>query len=62
MAADKLGRFITSQAFLARANEAVNKAVDNLEAKGVKPAHVVRATKRGSDHTAPAKRKSFKVA
>ncbi|MEX3917864.1 hypothetical protein AB4Y43_16730 [Paraburkholderia sp. BR10872] len=62
MAADKLGRFITSPAFLGRANAAVNKAVDNLEAKGVKPAYIVRASKRKGDHAAPAKRKTFKAA
>ena len=42
MSADKLGRYITSPAFLARANEAVSRAVARLEAKGIKPAYVER--------------------
>jgi hypothetical protein len=46
MPADKLGRYMTSPQFLERANAAVRKAVERLEAKGVKPACV---TRRASD-------------
>ncbi|WP_459199430.1 hypothetical protein ACQVRX_07315 [Ralstonia pseudosolanacearum] len=42
MPADKLGRYITSPEFLRRANEAVAKAVRELEAKGIKPVYVAR--------------------
>ncbi|CAE6697372.1 hypothetical protein [Paraburkholderia domus] len=39
---DRLARFITSPEFLERANAAVRKAVAELEAKGIKPAYIVR--------------------
>lgn len=42
MPADKLGRYMTSPQFLDRANEAIKKAVERLEAKGIKPACVER--------------------
>jgi hypothetical protein len=42
MAADKLGRYLTSPLFLARANAAVKKAVEELEAKGIEPAYITR--------------------
>lgn len=42
MPADKLGRYITSQAFFDRAKAAVTEAVRELEAKGIKPAYIVR--------------------
>ncbi|SEI14574.1 hypothetical protein [Paraburkholderia hospita] len=48
MPADKLGRYMTSDVFLARANAAVKKAVSNLEAKGIEPAYVVREPKEAA--------------
>ncbi|MBO1856665.1 hypothetical protein J4G52_24310 [Burkholderia cenocepacia] len=39
MPADKLGRYMTSQAFFDRAKAAVADAVRALEAKGIKPAY-----------------------
>lgn len=42
---DRLARFITSPDFRRRTNAAVSKAIDGLEAKGIKPAHVVRERK-----------------
>ncbi|MFL9867608.1 hypothetical protein PQR67_25815 [Paraburkholderia fungorum] len=42
MPADKLGRYITSQAVFDRAKAAVAEAVRELEAKGIKPAYIVR--------------------
>lgn len=45
MPADKLGRFMTSEAFLTRAKASVKKAVENLEAKGIEPAYAVRDPK-----------------
>ena len=44
MAADKLGRYMTSPQFIERANAAITKAVRELEAKGIKPAYAVRPT------------------
>jgi hypothetical protein len=38
MPADKLGRYLTSQLFLDRANAAIAKSVRDLEAHGIKPA------------------------
>lgn len=46
MAADKLGRYMTSQGFLARAKAAVAAAVRELEAKGIKPAYGERSSTR----------------
>jgi CBS domain-containing protein len=48
MPADKLGRYMTSDVFLARANAAVKKAVRNLEEKGIEPAYVVREPKEAA--------------
>ncbi|AEG68827.1 hypothetical protein PP715_21325 [Ralstonia solanacearum] len=42
MPADKLGQYIRSELFLKRANEAVAKAVRELEAKGIKPVYITR--------------------
>lgn len=39
---NKLGRYITSRTFFERANAAVAEAVCALEAKGIKPAYIVR--------------------
>lgn len=50
MPADKLGRYITSPEFLRRANEAVVKAVRELEAKGIKPVYVTRQ-RQAPSHT-----------
>lgn len=46
MPADKLGRYMTSPEFLARANAAVAKAVRNLEARGIQPHYMDRETGR----------------
>ncbi|MFM0140575.1 hypothetical protein [Caballeronia grimmiae] len=46
MDAGKLGRYITSKAFLDRANAAVVKAVGELEARGIKPVYIERASPR----------------
>jgi L-fucose isomerase-like protein len=46
MPASKLGRYITSREFFERANAAVAEAVRALEAKGIKPAYVVRDSTR----------------
>lgn len=43
MSADKLGRFMTSEVFLARANAAVAKAVHWLEEQGTRPPYVQRS-------------------
>ncbi|CAJ0729289.1 hypothetical protein R76706_01990 [Ralstonia mannitolilytica] len=42
MPADKLGRFMTSDLFLARANSAVANAVRRLEEQGIAPTYVQR--------------------
>ncbi|CAH0439835.1 hypothetical protein [Ralstonia pseudosolanacearum] len=42
MPADKLGRFITSDLFLARANAAIAKAVHQLEEQGITPSYIER--------------------
>jgi hypothetical protein len=42
---DRLARFITSPEFLERANAAVEKAIAELEAKGIEPAYIVRERK-----------------
>lgn len=42
---DRLARFITSSEFRERANAAVSKAIDALEAKGIKPSYVERERK-----------------
>lgn len=47
---DQLGRFITSPEFQDRANAAVVKAVAALEAKGIKPAFIVRNLKTNLDN------------
>ncbi|TDG01892.1 hypothetical protein E1N52_42620 [Paraburkholderia guartelaensis] len=44
---DQLGRFITSPEFLDRANAAIARAVAALEAKGIKPAYIVRDRDHG---------------
>lgn len=73
MPADKLGRYMTSDVFLARANAAVKKAVRNLEEKGIEPAYVVREPKEAATEVSgdvvkvsvgasSAKRKTLKVA
>ncbi|MBW5287858.1 hypothetical protein [Burkholderia gladioli] len=46
MSADKLGRYMTSQAFFDRAKAAVEKAVRELEAKGIQPVYMDRKTGR----------------
>ncbi|CAJ0796068.1 hypothetical protein P3T32_002034 [Ralstonia sp. GP73] len=50
MPADKLGQYMTSPEFLRRANEAVARAVRELEAKGIKPVYVTRQ-RLDSSHT-----------
>ncbi|MBC8641671.1 hypothetical protein IAG25_33130 [Caballeronia sp. EK] len=73
MPADKLGRYMTSEAFLSRANAAVKKAVRSLEEKGIQPAYVVREPKEAATEVSgevvkvsvgasSAKRKPLKVA
>jgi|GEM_PF-1863304 len=42
MPADKLGRFMTSDLFLARANAAIAKAVHQLEEQGIAPTYIQR--------------------
>ncbi|WP_186024159.1 hypothetical protein [Burkholderia gladioli] len=42
MSADKLGRFMTSPEFLARANAAIAKSVRELEMKGIQAVYVDR--------------------
>ncbi|WP_080410092.1 hypothetical protein [Burkholderia ubonensis] len=42
MSADKLGRFIASPEFLARANAAIARSVRELEMKGIRPVYVDR--------------------
>lgn len=42
MPADKFGRFMTSDTFLARANAAVTKALRRLEKRGDAPAYIQR--------------------
>lgn len=42
---DRLTQFIASPEFRERANAVVGKAIDALEAKGIKPAYVVRERK-----------------
>lgn len=42
---DRLTRFITGQEFRERANAAVSKAMDALEAKSIKPAYIARERK-----------------
>ena len=42
MPADKLGRFMTSDLFLARANAAIAKAVRQLEEQGIAPSYIER--------------------
>lgn len=44
MSADKLVRYINSDLFLKRANEAVAKAVCGLEARGIQPCYLDRKT------------------
>jgi len=44
MPADKLGRYMTSNAFLTRANAAVSKAVRQLEELGMVPAYVQKSS------------------
>lgn len=46
MIAGKLGRYMTSKAFLDRANAAIASAVSALEAKGIKPVYIDRASPR----------------
>ncbi|CAJ0704979.1 hypothetical protein LMG19087_02749 [Ralstonia wenshanensis] len=50
MPADKLGQYIHSDLFLKRANEAVAKAVRELEANGIKPVYITRRH-QGLSHT-----------
>lgn len=47
MAAEKLGRYMTSPQFIERANAAITKAVRELEAKGIQPAYVMRFASNG---------------
>ncbi|WP_128841263.1 hypothetical protein [Burkholderia catarinensis] len=42
MSADKLGRFMASPEFLARANAAIAKSVRELEMKGIRPVYFDR--------------------
>ncbi|WP_183614698.1 hypothetical protein [Ralstonia pseudosolanacearum] len=42
MTADKLGRFMTSPAFLQRANALIKQAVHTLETRGIQPAYIHR--------------------
>ncbi|QTO43641.1 hypothetical protein [Burkholderia latens] len=46
MPADKLGRYMTSPLFFERAKAAVEKAVRELEAKGIQPVYMDRETGR----------------
>lgn len=57
MSADKLGRFMTSPEFLARANAAIAKSVRELEMKGIQPAYVDRNSGRivGADASCEAR-------
>ncbi len=43
MPADKLGRYMTSEAFLAGANAAVARAVRQLEQRSIAPTYVQRS-------------------
>nr|WP_311527967.1 hypothetical protein [uncultured Ralstonia sp.] len=61
MPADKLGQYITSPEFLRRANEAVAKAVRELEAKGIKPVYVTRKRQDPSHTTKSAGEKQDDV-
>ena len=45
MPADKLGRYLKSDLFLARVNAAVAEAVRDLEEHGITPTYVVRGPK-----------------
>ncbi|MBN3817543.1 hypothetical protein G3N57_13400 [Paraburkholderia sp. Se-20369] len=45
MAADKLGRYLTSPEFRARANAAIAKAIRELEAKGIQPVYINRKSR-----------------
>lgn len=42
MSADKLGRFMASPEFLARANAAIARSVHELEMKGIRPVYFDR--------------------
>ncbi|ARU24366.1 Sigma-fimbriae chaperone protein (plasmid) [Ralstonia solanacearum] len=42
MPADKLGRFMGSDLFLARANTAIAKAVQRLKERGIVPTYIQR--------------------
>ena len=46
MSADNLGRYMKSPEFLRRANEAVAKAVRQLESRGIQPVYRDRNTGR----------------
>lgn len=46
MSTDKLGRYMTSEVFLARANAAIASAASKLEAEGIKPVYLDRKTGR----------------
>ncbi|WP_175817981.1 hypothetical protein [Burkholderia diffusa] len=46
MSADKLGRFMTSPEFLARANAAIARSVRELEMKGIQPVYGDRSAGR----------------
>ncbi|MGA3842229.1 hypothetical protein ACI2UC_03455 [Ralstonia nicotianae] len=54
MPADKLGQYMRSDLFLKRANEAVAKAVRELEAKGINPVYATRQPQDRSHTTKPA--------
>ncbi|RQH00198.1 hypothetical protein [Paraburkholderia dinghuensis] len=43
---DRLGQLINSPEFLDMANAAIAKAIDEFEAKGIKPAYILRERKR----------------
>jgi hypothetical protein len=51
MPADRLGRYMTSRAFLERANAAIAKAVRALEAKGIMPAYTVHGVSNQTTQT-----------
>lgn len=49
MPPDKLGRFMRSQEFLNRANEAIARAVRDLHLKGIRTSYLDRKTGRVVD-------------
>ncbi|PCE30053.1 hypothetical protein [Burkholderia ubonensis] len=48
MPADKIGRFLSSDAAQALVSAAVKKAIRNLEEHGIKPTYIVRKPKEAA--------------